>query len=908
VHLVWLGIFALVILSVIFLPNAFAQSTPQITLDQPTYTWTERVFIEIKSSSHAGAGSIFVDISTKDYSLDNYKLTAESSGVFTGQVRLTGFEHDAYGDGSIATQPKTSGTGPKNGFLQTERDDTLTVMFDDGNSKFFKSSNIAWNLGEFQSDVSDCLPAPRFCEAFVKDPDMNLNPDSLDHLYEITMFSDTDPSGIDITMVETGDDTGIFSWHISTITSGISSGSVLLVSPGDNITIKYVDNTPPKPSSENRPIDVVQNSNLTPSTSPPPPCPPDCPDFDKYRDAEIEKDGATIIFPENLDVYFPAAQGIYERLQSNNILDEDQYDLHKSGYENNDEIVITQKLVINIENNREFLDVFELDPRTNNIPFTVEDTTIDNNYLNEKVSSYLESCSQNNQNHAYCELSHMQIKNSIIQKTGTHTISESIILKKISTLDEDSSFGDESEIKGLIPITYPGSNENIQEVIYSLSESNEMLFLNGFTLGYGFEKSWLYEFSISDMVPISIDTHLEFGLGIGLRIPIEVVLGVESAGEGFTIDYMINTKDLSNEEYEELLGPGQGFNGKEFKMYLGPKLTLKIIVLDDIVYNEPHSIFTAPKDSDFRPPLDNGATSPTISSYEIQCEYIGTCFSTPIGTIGLSLGSRVDMSGQKVTLTSSPVNSLHESHTHEFSHNDVSKSFDYDIVDIDEPYGTEIKDLKYYSDLHFVPRAKIGAELVVSWLLPFDLSTGWIDFPAIRYEDIVFEKHEGTLDNLQFTPDSFIENGGGSEKEKCEAAGNTWEDGVCKTGCLIATASYGSAMAPQVQQLREIRDNHLLKTESGAAFMGGFNAFYYSFAPTVAGWENDNPVFKEVVRAVITPLITSLSLLNYVSMDSEAEVLGYGLSLIILNLGMYAGIPAIMIIGIRKKRSAKLEK
>jgi hypothetical protein len=90
--------------------------------------------------------------------------------------------------------------------------------------------------------------------------------------------------------------------------------------------------------------------------------------------------------------------------------------------------------------------------------------------------------------------------------------------------------------------------------------------------------------------------------------------------------------------------------------------------------------------------------------------------------------------------------------------------------------------------------------------------------------------------------------------------------------------------------------------------MGGFNAFYYSFAPTVAGWENDNPVFKEVVRAVITPLITSLSLLNYVSMDSEAEVLGYGLSLIILNLGMYAGIPAIMIIGIRKKRSAKLEK
>ena len=41
--------------------------------------------------------------------------------------------------------------------------------------------------------------------------------------------------------------------------------------------------------------------------------------------------------------------------------------------------------------------------------------------------------------------------------------------------------------------------------------------------------------------------------------------------------------------------------------------------------------------------------------------------------------------------------------------------------------------------------------------------------------------------------------------------------------------------------------------------------------------------------------------LNYVDMDSEVEVLGYGISLILLNVGMYLGIPAIVIIGIRKK-------
>ena len=120
-------------------------------------------------------------------------------------------------------------------------------------------------------------------------------------------------------------------------------------------------------------------------------------------------------------------------------------------------------------------------------------------------------------------------------------------------------------------------------------------------------------------------------------------------------------------------------------------------------------------------------------------------------------------------------------------------------------------------------------------------------------------------------------------------------------GCLIATATYGSELAPQVQQLRELRDNSLLNTESGTSFMGTFNDFYYSFSPVIADYERENPVFKEMVKIAITPMISSLSILNYVDMDSEVEVLGYGISLILLNVGMYVGIPAIVIIGIRKK-------
>ena len=113
-------------------------------------------------------------------------------------------------------------------------------------------------------------------------------------------------------------------------------------------------------------------------------------------------------------------------------------------------------------------------------------------------------------------------------------------------------------------------------------------------------------------------------------------------------------------------------------------------------------------------------------------------------------------------------------------------------------------------------------------------------------------------------------------------------------GCLIATAAYGSEMAPQVQLLREIRDNQLMNTESGSAFMSGFNELYYSFSPTIADMERENPMFKEAVKLGLTPMLSSLAIME--NADSESEVLGLGLSVIALNLGMYIGLPAFGIL------------
>ena len=135
-------------------------------------------------------------------------------------------------------------------------------------------------------------------------------------------------------------------------------------------------------------------------------------------------------------------------------------------------------------------------------------------------------------------------------------------------------------------------------------------------------------------------------------------------------------------------------------------------------------------------------------------------------------------------------------------------------------------------------------------------------------------------------------------------AGTELVNGVCqvikgaksddKGGCLIATAAYGTELAPQVQFLREVRDNTVLSTASGAVFMSGFNSIYYSFAPSIADMERENPLFQEAVRTFITPMISTLSIMALADEGSEAEVLGLGISIIALNLGMYVAAPVLI--------------
>ena len=174
-----------------------------------------------------------------------------------------------------------------------------------------------------------------------------------------------------------------------------------------------------------------------------------------------------------------------------------------------------------------------------------------------------------------------------------------------------------------------------------------------------------------------------------------------------------------------------------------------------------------------------------------------------------------------------------------------------------------------------VGSVKIPVEFVDEGVYSVEFGIEGILFQPIPLEKVSFDVAVGEY-NVQPTP-TLEDNGG---------------------GCLIATAAFGSELSPQVQQLRELRDNAILNTKSGMTFMTTFNQFYYLFSPTIADFEREQPIFKEAIKVTLTPMLTTLSILNYVDIDSEQEMLGYGISIVLLNIGMYVGIPIFGILKI----------
>ena len=128
-----------------------------------------------------------------------------------------------------------------------------------------------------------------------------------------------------------------------------------------------------------------------------------------------------------------------------------------------------------------------------------------------------------------------------------------------------------------------------------------------------------------------------------------------------------------------------------------------------------------------------------------------------------------------------------------------------------------------------------------------------------------------------------------------------------KSGCLIATAAFGSELAPQVQQLRTFRDGIALKTLAGSSFMNVFNTWYYSFSPSVADYERQQPWLQATVKTAIYPLLGILDLsagvYDLAGHDGEAGIVSAGLTASsLIGLLYFAPVSAVLILADRKRR------
>ena len=264
-HLPFL-LFSFFLFSLIIFP-VYGESIPDydkpyapIFTDKPVYSWTDKIKISIIAPSWNTDRYLIdsigntedhpIKISTREHFLKPYRFTETdvNSGIFTAEVILTGFLHDANGDGNIDTTPRTVGNGPTNGFLEVGRDSAITISFEFADGVVLTESvPVSWNIGTikfsketFFSDDSVIIR--------VIDLDMNLNPEALDHI-PIQLFSDSDIAGIKVNAIETSESSGLFIATISLSQTSSSSGNRLYSLPGDKIFAKYDDHTLPKPYS-----------------------------------------------------------------------------------------------------------------------------------------------------------------------------------------------------------------------------------------------------------------------------------------------------------------------------------------------------------------------------------------------------------------------------------------------------------------------------------------------------------------------------------------------------------------------------------------------------------------------------------------------------------------------------------
>jgi len=231
-----------------------------IELDQKVYSWKDIVRIVVvapdlnldsdKVERIGDNQDSLITIKTKLGTLTNYELveTGPDTGIFIGELHLTGFHHDPLGNGKVPTGfGMTLGNGPDNGMIAADYDDEITVILKTPYKTYSGGALIRWNIGEAQWMQAEYKIGDTGVFAII-DPDMNLNPNLID-MFEVRIWSDSDPVGTKVLVIETGPETGIFKGDIQFGTE--TKGTAIMVEKGNTVCVEYIDHTLPCPYNKN---------------------------------------------------------------------------------------------------------------------------------------------------------------------------------------------------------------------------------------------------------------------------------------------------------------------------------------------------------------------------------------------------------------------------------------------------------------------------------------------------------------------------------------------------------------------------------------------------------------------------------------------------------------------------------
>jgi len=232
----------------------------------------------VNTEETIGTSELPVQVSTRSGKLctssDKTYFAAETgvdTGVFEGEVQLSGFTHRMSSDTSDtapAAGATACGTTFDGGVLRTGgQTDGVSVSYEYNDSVVVvASASISWNIGEASFD-SSAASAGGSSVFTVVDADENINDEIID-TFTVAVFSDSDNGGFTLTLNETDENTGVFEGTVFFTSTDATSGSNLRVSEGDTVTAEYVDETLPEPYTTSDDLTIA--GTLTIGTAFPP--------------------------------------------------------------------------------------------------------------------------------------------------------------------------------------------------------------------------------------------------------------------------------------------------------------------------------------------------------------------------------------------------------------------------------------------------------------------------------------------------------------------------------------------------------------------------------------------------------------------------------------------------------------